>query len=111
MILVCVFDMSLRSSQKCIAQLVKQAGALRQRGVCVCTVQGWPIGQDVLDEWSKENGYPFPVGMMSGDVKAAQMKWGVRSMPWLILTDRDHVVRAEGFGLAQLADKILEIEK
>jgi len=31
---------------------------------------------------------------------------GVKSLPWLILTDSKHTVRAEGFGLTQLDEKI-----
>ena len=36
-------------------------------------------------------------------------KWGVRVQPWLILTDRTHVVRAEGFGLRELDQKLKEL--
>ena len=32
--------------------------------------------------------------------------WGVRAQPWLILTDKEHVVRAEGFSVDELDDKI-----
>jgi len=33
--------------------------------------------------------------------------WGVKSLPWLILTDRKHVVTTEGFGLNNL-DTLIE---
>jgi hypothetical protein len=36
--------------------------------------------------------------------------WGVRSLPWLILTDRKHIVTVEGFGLNELNDEIKETE-
>jgi len=29
-----------------------------------------------------------------------------KSLPWLILTDKEHVVRAEGFSVSELGDKI-----
>ncbi len=32
--------------------------------------------------------------------------WGVKSLPWLILTDSRHVVAATGFGLSELDEKI-----
>jgi len=35
----------------------------------------------------------------------------VKSLPWLILTDKEHIVIAEGFGLDELDEKIKEIEK
>jgi len=30
--------------------------------------------------------------------------------PWLILTDKEHIVRAEGFGLAEINEKIQPLE-
>ena len=36
--------------------------------------------------------------------------WGVQSLPWLILTDKDRVVRAEGFQLAELDKKLQELD-
>ncbi|NQT01269.1 MAG: hypothetical protein HQ580_04545 [Planctomycetes bacterium] len=32
----------------------------------------------------------------------------MRSLPWLILTDRQHIVQAEGFALDQLDSRIQE---
>ncbi|GAF82278.1 unnamed protein product, partial [marine sediment metagenome] len=31
---------------------------------------------------------------------------GVRSLPWLILTDTEHIVRTDGFGTNELNEKI-----
>jgi len=36
---------------------------------------------------------------------------GIQSLPWLILTDRQHIVRAEGFGLDDLSQKITDIAR
>lgn len=39
---------------------------------------------------------------------AAQVaKVGVKAVPWLILTDKSHIVRAEGFAVGEL-DKIFQ---
>jgi hypothetical protein len=35
--------------------------------------------------------------------------WGVRSLPWLILTNPQHIVRAEDFRLSELDEKINSI--
>jgi hypothetical protein len=32
--------------------------------------------------------------------------WGVGALPWLILTDKGHVVRAEGFSVDELEARI-----
>jgi len=39
-------------------------------------------------------------------VEKTKFTWGVCSLPWLILTDSDHTVCAEGFDLAELDEKI-----
>jgi len=44
--------------------------------------------------------------MIQGDEKKIRFTWGVKSLPWLILTDREHVTTAEGFGVDELDDKI-----
>jgi hypothetical protein len=46
--------------------------------------------------------------MVQADDEETPLAWGVKSLPWLILTDRDHLVTAEGFGLNELNDKIID---
>lgn len=49
---------------------------------------------------------PFTVGMIQDNEDSIRFDWAVKSLPWLILTDRTHVVTTEGFGLDDLDDKI-----
>ena len=72
----------------------------------VVCVQASKIERGKLDEWVKENKILFEVGMIEGDEGKVKFSWGVKSLPWLILTDKEHVVRAEGFGLDELDGKI-----
>jgi hypothetical protein len=44
--------------------------------------------------------------MIQGEEDETRAAWGIRGRPWLILTDKDHVVRAEGFGLDELQNKL-----
>ena len=106
MILVCFWDMQQRPSRNCIMQLAKQAEQLKQKGVAVITVQASKIDQDTLHEWTVENSIPFPVGMIIRDPEKTRLAWGIKSLPWLILTDSRHVVSDEGFGLSDLDGKI-----
>ena len=46
--------------------------------------------------------------MIEGDEDKARFTWGVRALPWLILTDKKHVVKAEGFAIARLDERIEE---
>ena len=35
-----------------------------------------------------------------------RFSWGVKFLPWLILTDKERIVQAEAFGLGELDDRI-----
>ena len=109
MVLVCFWDANQRPSRNCIMQLAKQAQQLKQEGVAVVTVQASKVDEKKLNEWVKENNIPFPVGIVQGDEEKTRFAWGVRSLPWLILTDRKHIVWADGFGLSELDAKIREV--
>jgi hypothetical protein len=109
LLLVCFWDMQQWPSRNCIKELAKQAQQLKQKGVTVVTVQTSKIDENVLNEWIKKYNIPFPAGMIEGDEEEIRFTWGVRSLPWLILTDTEHVVRAEGFGVIDLDDKLKQI--
>jgi hypothetical protein len=110
MILMCFWDMQQRPSRNCIMQLAKQAEQLKQNGVTIVAVQASQVDENALNEWVKQNNIPFAVGMIQGDPEETGFAWGVRSLPWPILTDAEHIVRAEGFGLEELDEKIQSTE-
>jgi hypothetical protein len=109
MILVCFWDMEQRPSRNCIMRLAKQADQLKQKGVTVVTVQASKIDENALNKWVKNYNIPFTVGMVQGDEEKTRFTWGVRSLPWLILTDQEHIVRSNGFSLTELDEKISAI--
>ena len=104
--LVCFFDMNQRPSRNAIIQLVRQAEELKQKGVTVIAIQVSKITEDTLDKWIKDQSISFPVGTIQGDADETRSAWGIRALPWLILTDSRHIVRAEGFGLSELGEKL-----
>jgi len=93
-LLLCFWDMNQRPSRNCITQLTGQFELLRQKGIAVAAIQTTTIDKEKLDEWIKKNKIPFPAGIVQGDDKRIRFNWGVKSLPWLILTDRSHVVTA-----------------
>ena len=109
-ILVCFFDMEQRPSRNCLRQLSAKAQELKAEGVMVAAVQASKIDENSLDEWAKRYNISFPLGMVRGDEEKARFTWGVRSLPWLILTDSRHVVAAAGFRLSELDAKIEQID-
>ena len=108
MLLVCFFDMEQRPSRYCVTQLAKQAEHLKQKGVTVVAVQASKTDASALKEWVEKYNVTFPVGTVEGDVEKPKFAWGVRSLPWLILTNRKHVITAEGFTVTDLDKKIKE---
>jgi len=108
-ILVCFWDMQQRPSRHCVTEVAKQAEQLKQKGVTIVAVQASKIDASALKEWVEKYNITFPVGAVEGDVEKTNFAWGVRSLPWLILTNRSHTVTAEGFAVSGLTNKIKEI--
>ncbi|MHC4323983.1 MAG: carboxypeptidase regulatory-like domain-containing protein [Planctomycetota bacterium] len=108
-ILICFWDMQQRPSRRCITQLAKQAGQLNKQGIAIIAVQASKIEQEVLNQWVKKYNIPFPIGMVRGDNEKVRFNWGVKSLPWLILTDSTYVVCAEGFSLGELDNKLISL--
>ena len=106
MLLVCFWDMQQRPSRNCIMQLTKQAEQFKQKGVTVVAVQASKVSENELSEWINKYNIPFSVGMVESEAEKTRFTWDVKSLPWLILTDREHIVRAEDFSLAELDAKI-----
>jgi hypothetical protein len=106
-VLLCFFDLSQRPSRRCLDVLTKQADALQQKGVIVTAVQIGAIDDDAGKAWIKEHGDKLSIGQVGKDAEKVKSAWGVQSLPWLILTDKKHIVVAEGFGLSDL-DKQVE---
>jgi hypothetical protein len=106
MLLICFFDMQQRPSRNCMMRLAKQAQELKAKDIVVITVQASTIDENNLNEWIKKNNIPFPVGMIKGDEEKTRFSWGVKSLPWLILTDKNHIVSSSGFSVTELDNKI-----
>jgi hypothetical protein len=60
------------------------------------------LNNSTLNEWAKENNISFPIGMIHANEEQTRNNWGVQSLPWLILTDKQHIVIAEGFSISEL---------
>jgi len=101
-VLVCFFDWEQRPSRNSVVQLARQAESLRKKGVALAAVSVAAKDDLALQTWAKENQIPFPVGSIRGDREETLSTWSVKSLPWLILSDSNHLVLAEGFGPDEL---------
>jgi hypothetical protein len=106
MILVCFWDMEQRPSRHCIRQLAEKAADLAEKGVIVISVQSSGVDEKTLKEWVKDYRISFPSGTTTAEAGGDSFTWGVKALPWLILTDRQHVVQAEGFSFPELGEKL-----
>ena len=106
MLLVCFWDMNQRPSRNCIMRLSKKLQELKERDVVVLTVHASKIERDKLDSWIKDSEIDLAVGFITDQEKKVRFNWGVRSLPWLILTDKQHIVIAEDFSVTELDNKI-----
>jgi len=111
MILVCFWDMQQRPSRNCIMRLNRQAQQLKQKGVTVIAVQASKIDGNTLNQWVKKYNIKLTIGMVEGDEEKTKFAWGVRSLPWLILTDQEHIVRSNGFSLTELDERLSKEKK
>jgi hypothetical protein len=107
-ILVIFGDETQRSSRHAVKALADKAAALREKGVAVFRV-------DVSDRKPEEKvpGKPdsaFPTKWVTEKGDEIKFGWGIRALPWLILTDKEHVVRAEGFGADEVDAKLAQVQ-
>jgi len=108
-LLICFFDMNQRPSRNCLRYLQKTAQAQKGTGthnLVIVTVQTVDTREGPLKAWVKQQTYSFPVGQIKGDTNEIRHNWGVQALPWLILTDTQHIVQAEGFRKDELETKL-----
>lgn len=108
MILVCLWDMNQRPSRNLIKELAKQADDLAEEDIEVACIHVADTDDKVVEEWVNENKIPFTTGKSTDEIGKTTFEWGVKSMPWLILTDRRHIVIKEGFSLNELNEQVLQ---
>ena len=108
-ILVCFFDYQQRPSRHCVRQLAKKAYQLKDRSVSVVIVHASKVDRSKLDEWAAKYEIGSPVGTIEADEEKTRFSWGVKFLPWLILTDKEHTVKAEGFRISELEQMIKEV--
>jgi len=112
LILVCFWKLMHDESRDCIRQLTARSDELARKNVVIVAVQIWPRNEKQFRRWLEKNNVQFPVSILPDPRKQKPeerifYRWGLQSgVPWSILTDSQHVVRAEGFSIDELDEKI-----
>jgi hypothetical protein len=110
-ILLCLVDIEQRPCRHFLKQLAQRTEELARHNVAVRTVQAAKCAPAELEKWAGEFGPGLPVATITSNPEGMRRALGIQSLPWLILTDRQHIVRAEGFGLDDLSQKITDIAR
>jgi hypothetical protein len=108
-VLILFLDQQQRPSRNVALTLAKMADSLNQRGVVPAGIQVGKMERAALDQWVRDQKMPFQVQTLEGDFEKQRSTWGVKALPWLVLTDKDHVVRAEGFAVSELEAKLKDL--
>ena len=109
-VLLCFFDCQQRPSRHLIRQVAGQHEALRQKGLRVLGVQATVIPSRSFQEWKGSNAFPFPVGQVAKQSQQTAWVTGIASLPWLVLTDGQRRIVAEGFALEEIDAKLKPVE-
>jgi hypothetical protein len=105
-ILVCFWDLNQRPSRNCVQQLTRRAKLLAGKDIYVILAQTPAVPDQIMIDWLRQNRVIFPVGRVKTGPEALSKTWGVQSLPWLILTNTEHIVTDEGFSVSEIGDKI-----
>jgi hypothetical protein len=125
-IVLCFWDINQEQSQQLLLTLRDRQQALAQKGILLIAVEASGVQTDKVRSWARDNELTFPVGafhsrfeqywkarkkdmddrkkktVLSNLVTDIKTIWTVEKLPWLMLSDRDLVVTAEGFDLDEL---------
>ncbi|MCP4453753.1 MAG: hypothetical protein GY809_20015 [Planctomycetes bacterium] len=103
-LLICFWDMDQRPSRQCIQTLQNKKGLWQNKDRVVIAIHAGVKQEKQVRQWLTKQGISVPVGTVEGDPYDTLFAWGARSMPWLLLTDEEHIIIREGFSLNDLSD-------
>jgi len=102
-LLVCFWDMDQHPSRQYIQMLEKHKDILQDRNIVVLAVHSGEKQEKEVRKWIKKNAPSLTVGMIEGDPYDTLLAWGAKGLPWLILTDEQHIITNAGFSLDDLS--------
>ena len=126
--LVVFVDYTNRPSQIAIDLLKKRKLELSRSKVEVVCIQVAPVDEGDLVAWKKENKISFPIYILPGQsgrndknnllilkqapkiMNTLRQQWGVRSLPWTILTDENQKILATGLNIPRILHMVYEEE-
>lgn len=105
-LLIVFVDFDQRPSRHAIQQLAQRLDDPVFDRVTPIIIQATAMSPGTLAEWRKKLKLSMDIGVITDNAASIRWSWAVKSLPWLVLTDTNHIVRAEGFALSELEEKI-----
>ena len=109
-ILLCIVDVDQRPSRQCLTELARKMDMLSAAHIAVVIAQDSAVDLKQHEDWLKAIRMTEPIRVIASDFETRRFRWGIEALPWLILADKGHAVRAEGFAIDEL-DKVLQEAK
>ncbi|MDI6448645.1 carboxypeptidase regulatory-like domain-containing protein [Anaerobaca lacustris] len=122
-VLVVFVDYGKRASQIAIRQLQRFSREFRHQNVAIVCIQVAPADEDELRQWKRQNKITLPIDVLpghgvpagipllqesSGIMSALRQPWGVRSLPWVVLTDEHQQIVATGVNVGRVLTLVQE---
>jgi protocatechuate 3,4-dioxygenase beta subunit len=108
-VLLCFLDVQQRPCRHVLRQLAERAQELTKNNIALVAAQVAPCAAGELDRLAAQYGPDIRFGKVTDNAEDTQRAWGIQSLPWLVLADRDHIIRAEGFAPAALQQEVDEL--
>ena len=105
-VLVLFYDSGEPASRNALARLSDRAAALKGKNIAVFAVE--VSGETSPAGPAKGAKRVLPTARLSGKIDETKASWCVRATPWMILTDKAHVVKSDGFTVRELDAKLAE---
>ncbi len=100
-LLIAFVDLEQRPSRHVLPRLA----ALGDR-IETIIIQAAPMTPEALAAWREKLNISCEISTITGDAETVRWSWAATSLPWLILTDREHIVQAEGLAFDELDRKM-----
>ncbi len=108
-VLAVLVDAEQRPSRRALRLVSEKAALLKGKNVAVLIIQAGSMTAEAFADWKKEASLGFPVGCFKDNPEKNRAAWGAAALPWLILTDKSHLVMEEGFPLDELESKLQKL--